>query len=259
MSQQRYIMIRGEVFRWEEKEPFVVSGHSVHGAVEYSLVEDKLKCHDCGEWYQNLSGHTAHAHQSSRDFKIRHGLNITSPLIVPSLRAARKKCFASLSPEQRRANLQKARAAWTGEKNYAPKQLGEGINFNGTCLAQTILKLQALACDLGRTPTEDDAPKPLYYAVHNRFGSWNRGLIAAGIDVINVAKFGKPQLREILRDFYVLNKRLPKKSEYGTGRLPVDATYRRHYGSMAAAYADAGLALVGRKTIELEAKEQEAA
>jgi len=40
-----HVIIRGHVFTREEKSPFVVSGESLLGALEYNQDTDETKCH----------------------------------------------------------------------------------------------------------------------------------------------------------------------------------------------------------------------
>ena len=76
-KEQRHVLIRGHVFKWEEKEPFVQSGVSVAGAVEYDFANDKLRCHECGEWFLNLGSHIAQYHQmKTEEYRLKHGLNL---------------------------------------------------------------------------------------------------------------------------------------------------------------------------------------
>jgi hypothetical protein len=46
MSKQRYVIICGQVFRYEDKSPFVPSGRSVNGALEYDKSGESIKCHE---------------------------------------------------------------------------------------------------------------------------------------------------------------------------------------------------------------------
>ena len=90
MAKQRYVIVRGQVFRWEEKEPFTPSGKSVKGALEYDREAEKLKCHECGRWKSGLGGHVRVHGITSREYKLRHSLRLVTGLLSPtfSVRAA---------------------------------------------------------------------------------------------------------------------------------------------------------------------------
>jgi hypothetical protein len=51
-------------------------------------------------------------------------------------------------------------------------------------------------------------------------------------------------LIEALRDFYVLNSRLPTARDWRSGILPNQKTYERHFGGLRGAYKAAGLGKV---------------
>lgn len=244
MSKQRYVIIRGQVFRWEEKAPFVPSGESVLGAVEYDLETKRCKCHHCGEWFERLDIHTSRAaeHPTAREYKYQHGLRASKPIglkisrpnarLTPGMRPGR------VSPEvQRRAVDARLSRRY---RSY------EETNERGVCHAQVVTLLQGLSAELGRTPKEEEAGGKILCACVRRYGSFNKALLAAGLEPNRVQR-SKEMLIEILRDFYVLNGRLPWRTEWGTGRLPRPKVFYTHFGSLHDAYAEAGLALVARQ------------
>lgn len=50
---------------------------------------ERVQCHICGRWFDNLGSHTARAHRvSARSYKARFGLKMSVGLIGPALRAA---------------------------------------------------------------------------------------------------------------------------------------------------------------------------
>lgn len=244
MSKQRYVIMLGQVFRWEEKAPFVESGKSVEGAVEYDLDTGKCKCHECGEWYSRLDIHTSRspAHPSPREYKIARRLQLSRTIGL-----TRKNPHAKLHPGMRPGALSREIIQrGVASRRAFPYRSHEKRNEQGTCLAQIITHLQAKAAELGRTPRQEDIAPKILYSVANRFGTFSRALAAAGLELNRVYR-SKESLIEILRDFYVLNQRLPGKKDWGTGRLPFDGVYSRNFGSLPAAYAAAGLRLVAQE------------
>lgn len=52
-----------------------------NGVIIRDRAKDLLQCHECGLWFDNLGTHVANTHKiSSRDYKIKHGLFIATPL-----------------------------------------------------------------------------------------------------------------------------------------------------------------------------------
>jgi hypothetical protein len=58
------------------------------------------------------------------------------------------------------------------------------------------------------------------------------------------SKYTPAMLTELLRDFYVKQQRLPTVSDFNRGLIPAADIYRRTFGSVEAAYREAGIAKV---------------
>jgi len=158
LKMERRVIIRGHVFDFQEKAPFVTSGQSVLGAVEYDSAIDRVKCHECGDWFTYISGsHLRSAHKlTNAAYRARHGLNVKSPLCGPNFSAMRR----SQRPAPTAAQVARLVEAGREHKRVhgnnltnRPKHEYESANANGRCQAQTLFRLQVLAAELGRTPT----------------------------------------------------------------------------------------------------------
>lgn len=80
------VIIRGHVFDYAEKAPFVTSGKSVLGALEYNPETETVKCHECGEWFSSIGKHCFHIHEiPAVDYKVKHGLQQITPLDCPAI------------------------------------------------------------------------------------------------------------------------------------------------------------------------------
>lgn len=149
----RKVMIQGHVFDYELKAPFIPSGVSVFGAVEYDFQKDKLRCHECGEWFASLAHHIAHGvHDISlREYKTKHGLRIMASLVSRSGAASRSKH----STERNSGNIVslRDRPEFSNRKQAAKRNLGEERNMDGRCAAQLSLKIKNLSREVKRTPT----------------------------------------------------------------------------------------------------------
>jgi hypothetical protein len=82
-GRETHIIISGTMFPWAEKAPYVRSGESVLGAVEYDAKTDRIKCHECGEWEAHVGIHLKAHGDNAKAYRLRHGLNIGSPLCGP--------------------------------------------------------------------------------------------------------------------------------------------------------------------------------
>lgn len=71
-----HVLIRGMVFPWAAKAPYVASGRSVLGALEYNLEKDLVRCHVCGLWFTRLYLHLEKAEgMSPESYRSTYGLN----------------------------------------------------------------------------------------------------------------------------------------------------------------------------------------
>lgn len=52
-----HVLIGGMIFPWKNKAPYVASGRSILGGLEYNLVHDTVRCHICGKWFDTLNSH----------------------------------------------------------------------------------------------------------------------------------------------------------------------------------------------------------
>ena len=84
---ETHVIVLGGVYAWESKAPYVESGHSVLGALEYNEGDNRIKCHECGGWYRSLGKHVAETHgMRPREYRRDHGLKTSTSLSVPSVR-----------------------------------------------------------------------------------------------------------------------------------------------------------------------------
>lgn len=153
----RKVMILGRIFDFEEKAPFLPSGLSIYAAVEYDFARDRLRCHECGEWFASVSAHIGHgAHGITvSEYKQRHGLRGITSLNNISMREAHS---AAAFRNNQGAIAQRALKA-KGYRKPKEKKLPaneERRNDRNKCFAQTVFKIQVLAKKLGRTPTLED-------------------------------------------------------------------------------------------------------
>lgn len=246
MKHADYVIIRGQVFRWEEKAPFVLSGKSVEGAIEYDRTNEKIKCHECGRWFASLAGHIR-IHDGVKAYKLKHGIRVTSALHAPKIR---KKSHIQNMDVVRAAK--KCNRKWNGQRGMNYSSGAERRNEKGHCPIQIPTAIQEKAVELGHTPSMLEFLSGFVQAAEKRFGSWRKACEFAGLvpNEIYRETFSRQLLIDKLVDFFVLNKRVPKQREFGRGgSLPSAKPYYRVFGSLANAYQAAGLLLVANEQV----------
>ncbi len=251
----RQVILMGQTFLYRQKAPFVSSGLSVKGALEYDAASDRVKCHECGKWFSNLASHVFYAHQiMSRDYKVQHGLRLQSGLIAEGLRAERievgkrlhlEKRFTGFSPiaMERSKKATKDRMAKGGNRQTAERR-----NEDGRCHAQLMSRFKSLMESLGRTPSKGDMRaagiSPSSFMMAFNVETLNQAISLMGADCNpqpGANKYSKIALTEMLIDFFVKHGRAPSSSDFRRKLLPAQTTYVRYFGSMKASLLAAGL------------------
>jgi predicted transcriptional regulator len=202
-----HVIIGGIVFPWEAKAPYVPSGKSVLGALEYNQAEDKIKCHACGGWYQQLSRHLGNTDGiSARQYKIEAGLNQDTGLRVPHLRLANRlaaKRKTGLIPHRKKAGC-------PGKHQRSLNHRAEDQNLRMLCQAQIRQRIMQLALTLGCTPAVKD-------------------LIAAGLNPAPVTRSMGMSLSSVMRSLGLMPNTSPVPGRKGGFRQPLPPTLRAQY------------------------------
>lgn len=250
-NKQRYVIVCGEVFRWEEKEPFVTSGKSVLGALEYDREAETVKCHECGEWRRTITNWHLLLHSlDTKEYKARHGLFRKTALMSPECRSALRMARKLNNGTNRKVcgGNNPGLLAWkaSGSKRVN-SGAAEGKNLHGVCREQVLAAIRTkVVC--GRCPTVLDVGTRFANAATKHFGSWADACMAAGLRPNHGrgrSRLDRSTLLETLRDFYVLNKRVPRSADCkSSSRLCSWETYKRGFGSWGAALEMAGLCSV---------------
>lgn len=263
-TEQEQVLIRGKCFLYKQKAPFVPSGKSVFGALEYREKDDRVRCHECGGWFNHVGSHLCSAHKlTAKQYKQRHGLRTEAALCglqVSGLMSAKYNPSANFKtmakdPEVRKRSLV-AKSVALKEAKERKLETGAGTimsmaeerNLNGHCQAQVLNRLSVLQERYGRTPTTAEmmanglSPKSVCAA-------FNLSTIKDVMGLIGMLpnhpgrqepKYSKDLLVELMRDFYVKHNRMPGYRDYGRS-LPGSGRFVEQFGSMANAYEAAGL------------------
>ena len=191
-SHADHVIIRGHVFSYAEKAPFVVSGASVLGAIEYDSENDLLKCHECGEFKQNLSKHAFLAHDiPAKEYKLKHGLKLSNNgLCCLRMKSAFQRNGRDSQVRGNRISQVNLSSAMAGRKRHNAEASKRGRNpfteINNQfarCDAQLLFRIQVLAAQVGHTPTNAELTSagitPAVLA--HRFGTKDKAIELCGL------------------------------------------------------------------------------
>jgi hypothetical protein len=264
MTQAEHVLIRGKCFLYRQKAPFVPSGISIHGALEYEEATDRVRCHECGGWFRMLTTHLPKVHNlTAAEYRQKHGLRRRSVLCGPRLcadmRSGKEESYERLrertrTPEWRakfgamaRANAGKQPAG--ARMQLAREEMPERLNETGHCRAQLTQRLRELHAQYGGVPTnaqlaEDGIHLPSVLL------AFSLPTISEVLELLNLNRvlgrgqgggYTREELIEVLRDFWAKYGRLPGRVHERMGMVPRWDAFNRKFGSIVAAYEEAGL------------------
>lgn len=244
------VRLRGQIFRGIVKAPFVKSGESVRGGVEVHAQTGKVKCHECGDWFDDVGQHLRSHSISARDYKIKHSLRQMTGL-CSDRRSSILAVSASKAPRFQMEhfalmNKQKNRLSGLKAHGQSLASVYESRNVTGLCHAQVISRLLSIAAELGSTPSCSELrSRGLHFKSVLAF--FNVKSIAEVMRLAGLSPRDGQQrktfLIESLRNFYVARGRLPLVREFGS-EMPRYHRFLSSFGSIREAYEAAGLGLV---------------
>jgi len=255
---EQHVKINGKTFLYKQKAPFVASGMSVLGAIEYDAEADKVRCHECGEWFKRVDTHAFKAHGIlARDYKIKHGLRQKTAMTNEKFRIDNSRrmteMVAAEDPVRYRVRMAKVRSMAQRKRGGTKPVWMEKRNERGGCAAQLLERIKQLASKVGHTPSTVEMRKAGIhpFSACLVLNVKNIGAVTSLADLFpnklcpgKGHRYSNTVLTEMLRDFYVSHERLPRRTDHRRGLLPNDKTFCRRFGSMKNAYRAAGLGLV---------------
>lgn len=236
------VIIRGVVLPWNAKEPYVVSGHSLLGAVEYDSRADEVRCHQCGNGVRDIARHAVHCNGglNSSDYRHEHGISKASLLSIPSVRLLRVK--------HARAFLRPTTTGRLGK--YNPELHPGGVrhetrNLRGRCDVQLEERFKRIAAEM---PSVRSRPWTLI----------QQGFLPSELERLRDMALITPgktpprwwrncsreSLVELIRDAKAELRRVPTIGDCHPPLLPTRGTFKAYFGSFEAALDAAGLGLV---------------
>lgn len=250
MLETEHVIIQGDVFLYKDKAPFMSSGASIAGALEYDQAEDKIRCHECGEFFGTLANHIPSHKLSARAYKMKHGLLLKTALVGDR---ARKSMIAGglanahhLTRPMTPAIRRKAhRNALKTKREY--KSAYETANGFSACHAQLLEKIRRLSEEKGGRVKARDLEKAGIHGLTlvSRFGSIGAACRLAGAAYKSKQgrkRYSDETLLEALRTFKRMHGRRPYASDIRRGLVgPAQRTFTMRFGSLYTAMEKAGV------------------
>jgi hypothetical protein len=246
---ERQVIIRGKIFLYKQKAPFVASGFSFQGAIEYDAESDKIRCHECGRWFRALTSHLKTDGISAREYKLKHGLTGRTALCNEATRVSisRSSAARGIGEKMRRVRLEALR---TAPRPTTPKHHYECRNERNKCAAQLIECIRLLARKLGRTPSEKDLLRAgishasALHVLNVRDMASLMTLADLTPNMQGGVHYTPEVLIEMVRDFIAAHGRLPRGTDLLRKLLPSRQTFNRNFGGLRKACIAAGFGKV---------------
>lgn len=219
------------------------------GTLLYDDVEDKIQCHECGEWYKSVSAHISFHGLRAREYKEKFELNYGTALNIPSLGESHsiraeffnKLNFGKISKKEIKARAKKM-SKLSNEVKKARREQGvktrwtiEMMNRYGSCPRQVEERFTTIVDELGHTPTWDEMhakDAALLAILHRRFKGYGNALEYFGLKGkrrFYIANYGRASIEMALKKFIDDNKRLPNPKDTKMGFLPDYTTISRYF------------------------------
>ena len=133
-----------------------------------------------------------------------------------------------------------------GSWNKSLIAAGLKINHSNAAVTKSacVLELSRVTKKLGHTPTKEEFYRHASMSsavVHGRFGTWNKGLIAAGLIPVKRMNITKVECISELRRMAKQLGRAPKRTEFNEHAAMTTIVICRHFGSWNRGLAAAGL------------------
>lgn len=244
-----------EVLFYGYKEPLrsFKGGYGYQGVLRYNKIKDKVQCHFCGRLFRAINnGHLQKVHgMTAREYKGKTGLAPTTSLVGEATREKLlvRPCNPNHMVELIKANeLRKKRKA-EGLKDTQSGHIRslERYNQKGTCPDQLLDMIEKTAKSFGRTPTQEEFLNfhhgKYIGSIRRTYGTWTNALTKLNRRPQMVIKSKEELIKEI-KNFYQVNKRTPKWSDFERGLLPSASTFYRNFKSINHARLLAGVPLV---------------
>lgn len=237
----QWVLLNNIQYLRAAKGPFVDSGKSLFAALQYDPDTDKIKCHECGEWFVHYGRHRrefSNGHPSAKVYRQKHGLDAMTKLAGPKCRAEYRSRCVFTDEANKIHGFQKGHKR-TGGRSVSSQ---EKLNAKFNCEAQIKHRIRLLAKELGKNPTlkEVAAIGITEWVIYYIFGSFKTALRQAGL-IPTQRTFKDVSDKELLEHLAAFKKSTDKWPTHRQLREVglYHSIYFRRFGSMEQAIAKA--------------------
>jgi hypothetical protein len=213
------------------KEPLakVREGFGYVGTIATNEEHTHIQCHLCGLLFKSLSGHVKTHELTTRQYKEKFGLALTSSLASESQRKVHMGTYQKLWSEERKDQVRKMAhniKRRPGSKRGGTTWSAERRNKAGNCSEQVLQHIRDLAKELGHTPSITEFQHKHHHnymgSIRYHHGTWTNAVKKAGYTPVNesntydrlgvlaqINEFREREGREPLWSDFIAYKSLP--------------------------------------------------
>lgn len=242
-------------------EPFmeVKRGFGYQGVLMHDDIEDKIQCHVCGNFYDNLGQHIWMKHKTkSANYKIEYGLTLRTPLCSTkrsnNLRQIAEQRLKDGTLKPAEASDAARMINMNRKRKYKYRRTGSAMlmkNSKGLCALQIKHRYKVICDMIGRHPMQEEIIKYdrrlFYCGIVPNYGNLNNFRKAINVKPMkweDYSKIGIEKLIAELRRIRFDEHKLPTTTMFMNGNRngkPSLQCYYRAFGSWANALRIAGL------------------
>ncbi len=156
------------------------NGFGYQGVLMHDDNEDKVQCHICGKWFDNLGKHTRSHDMTPDDYRMKVGLSLRTGLCSQKISARRsevaKKTYKTVGPKMIRASRKVRTRRSVKRAKYHRQNPSSSMQFKngrGLCDLQMRARYAVVKSMAGREPTSGDLirhDRKLYGVICQRYG-----------------------------------------------------------------------------------------
>jgi len=245
----------------DERYPAVPieNGFGEYGVIERDTEKEKIRCHECGEWFGAVHTHISIHGLTAREYKIKYGFDLKTPLQdieVSKSQSVKRKRYAKRNLKVLNGRLEKARKKtnnnkiFIGTKKRIRRPSMQFKNEHNLCPAQMKARYEIVCMQIGNKEAReidvhkyDNNLRVQIRRTHKTFNDFRRKIgHFKNMRKAYGHRFSKKQIIAELRDFYYKFKKIPTIRNFRHGKTGMSsATIHRRFGSWNNALVSAGL------------------
>lgn len=237
----------------------LVDGYGYPGVILERVKDEKLQCHICGGWFDNLASHVLYEHKTkSEEYKKKFSLRQKDSLVCKKISEFRRalgsnagnlehlKKVSIIGIKTRQANKKK-HAQNKSKASLQSKNTLAALNEKGICPDKLNYRFDVVYAQLGKQPTAHELKhydEPCHTRIIQKFGTFNKYIEYRGLTPKQPLKIDKiPDIKLIaaIRNIYLKKGKVVARDFHSGNNSPSWTTIYERFGSLENALRESGI------------------